>query len=582
MLIRAVFFGITISVFAWLSSPTVAAGSPLVNTRVVIDDPDGLAEVSHSFDLSDLQTAEFYLLGEDVEDLHITDESGEELSLEYDTRSSWTGGHNSSHKVISADGLHGEEIVIQYKTNDILHSDGENMRTIVANLDGGLGIDWELDVLLHDDLRSINYQPTLKDVARIGDYRRFTFSSQDYQRPIIGLSASTGQKFELSQSVGLPSPILRPREYGVFIPSDTHSQTAYIFDGSIPENVYGFVDRLGNVMLNKRVWRPGSTELEIKSIVRVEHLRYDPSSAGGIDEEIEGKDIYLDSDRYWPTDGEIANRGSSLVEGSETSWEAVRLLHDWVKDNIEFDFESSSRVSADEILEAESGNAQSVADLLVALLRSQDIPARVVKGAVTDGAGVGSDGSHTWVEAYVSGVGWVMLDPLWADIFDSFGYITSDRVAVARIANEDQYREYKRYESKYSMELDNESWPQEDAVLESSVVQYAVVPGVFYERKFIINKSGWVVDDVAWEDEDISGSLAPWMRTSLGSGWSFGFDVSRLNVSVDDEPVAFTHSRSWWPFIIFLTVAITVGMIQFYRYRIRHYLRRRTNGQIFS
>ena len=578
MLIRAVFFSITLGVFAWLSSPGVAAGSALVDTRVIIDDPDDLAEVGHSFDLKDLQTTEFYLLGEDVEDLRITDESGEELSLEHETRSSWTGGHHSTYKVIDIDGLDGG-IDIQYKTYDILYGEGGNMRMIAPNLDGGLGLEWELDVLLHNDLRSINYQPSLKGVVRSGDYRQFTFSSQDYRRPIVGLSASTGQKFKLSQSVRLPSPILWPREYRVFLPSDNHSQAAYILGDSIPGGAYGLVDRSGNITLNQPVWRPGSTELEIESIVSVEHLRYDPSSAGSVGEEIEDKEMYLGSGRYWPTDGEIADRGSSLVEDSQTSWDGVRSLHDWVKDSIEFD-SSKARVPADEVLEAESGNAQSVADLLVALLRSQDIPARLVKGAVTDGAGVGSDGGHTWVEAYVSGVGWVMLDPLWADIFDSFGHTTSDRVAVARIANEDQYSDYERYESKYSLELNDESWPQDDVSLESGVAQYMVLPGVLYERKFIINNSGSVVDDVLWEDEDISGSLAPLMRTSLGSSWSLGFDDPQLTVSIDGEPVAFSYSRSWWPFAVLLTALAVIGMIQFYRYRIRHYLRRRTNGQI--
>jgi transglutaminase-like putative cysteine protease len=60
-------------------------------------------------------------------------------------------------------------------------------------------------------------------------------------------------------------------------------------------------------------------------------------------------------------------------------------------------------------VEGRRGVCQDYAQAMLALCRSYGIPARYVSGYLA--TGVGAEGSHAWVEAFVPGSGWVGYDP---------------------------------------------------------------------------------------------------------------------------------------------------------------------------
>lgn len=60
-------------------------------------------------------------------------------------------------------------------------------------------------------------------------------------------------------------------------------------------------------------------------------------------------------------------------------------------------------------VEGRAGVCQDYAQAMLALLRSGGIPARYVSGYLA--TGVGSEGSHAWLEVFVPGSGWVGYDP---------------------------------------------------------------------------------------------------------------------------------------------------------------------------
>ncbi|MER3442881.1 MAG: transglutaminase family protein [Armatimonadota bacterium] len=60
-------------------------------------------------------------------------------------------------------------------------------------------------------------------------------------------------------------------------------------------------------------------------------------------------------------------------------------------------------------VEGRRGVCQDYAQAMLALCRSHGIPARYVSGYLA--TGVGAEGSHAWVEAFVPGSGWVGYDP---------------------------------------------------------------------------------------------------------------------------------------------------------------------------
>ncbi|WP_299430303.1 transglutaminase family protein [uncultured Meiothermus sp.] len=62
-----------------------------------------------------------------------------------------------------------------------------------------------------------------------------------------------------------------------------------------------------------------------------------------------------------------------------------------------------------EFVEGRAGVCQDYAQAMLAVLRSVGIPARYVSGYLA--TGVGSEGSHAWIEAFVPGSGWCGYDP---------------------------------------------------------------------------------------------------------------------------------------------------------------------------
>ena len=62
-----------------------------------------------------------------------------------------------------------------------------------------------------------------------------------------------------------------------------------------------------------------------------------------------------------------------------------------------------------EFVQGRAGVCQDYAQAMLAALRSVGIPARYVSGYLA--TGVGSEGSHAWVEAFVPGSGWCGYDP---------------------------------------------------------------------------------------------------------------------------------------------------------------------------
>ncbi len=85
----------------------------------------------------------------------------------------------------------------------------------------------------------------------------------------------------------------------------------------------------------------------------------------------------------------------------------AKKIYDWVINNIDY-VETTEKGSVTKVFQNKKGNAREISFLYIALLRSIDIPARVVTGVY------GEEGRkqnfHTWSEFYLEGVGWVPVD----------------------------------------------------------------------------------------------------------------------------------------------------------------------------
>ena len=109
---------------------------------------------------------------------------------------------------------------------------------------------------------------------------------------------------------------------------------------------------------------------------------------------------------------------SDEIVGDETDdYEKLKLLHDWVADNIYYDFDNylhgmPTKIDPDGVLETRRSVCAGYSALLIDLIQAQGIPAMEVSGK--------APGNHAWVEAFAGGR-WVFIDATW-DSGNSYEY----------------------------------------------------------------------------------------------------------------------------------------------------------------
>lgn len=115
---------------------------------------------------------------------------------------------------------------------------------------------------------------------------------------------------------------------------------------------------------------------------------------------------------------------SIINDGTEghivSDYEKLELLHDWVTENIWYDWDAYADKSyinnpndAVDTLKTKKGVCSGYSRLLIALLRAVDIPAKYIVGETYNNGG--NDAVHAWVEAFVDDR-WVIVDVTWNSV----------------------------------------------------------------------------------------------------------------------------------------------------------------------
>lgn len=138
------------------------------------------------------------------------------------------------------------------------------------------------------------------------------------------------------------------------------------------------------------------------------------------------------------TPGRVAERTDHITQNAQNPLDRAVLIEEWLETNRDYslDIDRPGGDIADAFLfEMEEGYCTYYATTMVTMLRTQDIPARLVVGytpgeQVDEGEWVarGLD-SHVWVEVYFPRTGWVQFDPTPADPREE---AEQDRVESAR------------------------------------------------------------------------------------------------------------------------------------------------------
>ena len=127
---------------------------------------------------------------------------------------------------------------------------------------------------------------------------------------------------------------------------------------------------------------------------------------------------YIYASPLIPYSPKIATWAEQFFPEKQSFLGGVLELSSVLKRDIQFDPEATEiNTSIEEFFELKKGVCQDFAHLMIACLRSQDLPARYVSGYILtfppEGQKrmEGADASHAWVSVYIPGWGWVDIDP---------------------------------------------------------------------------------------------------------------------------------------------------------------------------
>jgi len=201
----------------------------------------------------------------------------------------------------------------------------------------------------------------------------------------------------------------------------------------------------GEVKIN-RTFNITVNEIEFESISESEIGSYDYS------DEIFG--LYCNkSETYFDTsDPDLISLSNNLTNSGDNPVEIARKFYNWITDNIQYEVQEPER-GASWAYDNMKGDCSEYADLMVTLLRIENIPARKVLGFVVSNnpqkdPSIGDtynyyqnyDGStgtidstltqHAWIEYYVPNIGWIACDPTWGSSgYNYFNYMDFLHVA---------------------------------------------------------------------------------------------------------------------------------------------------------
>ena len=117
---------------------------------------------------------------------------------------------------------------------------------------------------------------------------------------------------------------------------------------------------------------------------------------------------YLVSPGNDALNSQIRTLANQLTSGKSTVWAKAEAIFNWVRDHIKYEYYANTKYKATGTLSNERGNCCDHANLIVALCRAADIPARYTHGKNCKFSS-GLNTGHVWAQIYVDGV-WYSAD----------------------------------------------------------------------------------------------------------------------------------------------------------------------------
>jgi hypothetical protein len=159
----------------------------------------------------------------------------------------------------------------------------------------------------------------------------------------------------------------------------------------------------------------GDGDYKVSVLENIEATRYKYLGTKNITLDLEDDNkVYLESVQNirWNRDMNVIKKAAELTRGLKTDSEKIKSIYNFVINNISYDKDKLSKLSSTYVPDIEStvatgkGICYDYSSVLAAMLRSQGIPAKLVKGY-----SVFTEGYHAWNEIYDSVTGkWITVD----------------------------------------------------------------------------------------------------------------------------------------------------------------------------
>lgn len=141
----------------------------------------------------------------------------------------------------------------------------------------------------------------------------------------------------------------------------------------------------------------------------------------------------------------VVKKAAELTKSDTTDLARIQRIYDFVTQNFSYDYELAKTVQSgylpdvDEVLAAKKGICFDYAAVMAAMLRSQNIPCKLV---------VGYAGTiyHAWIDVYIEGVGWVDK----VIYFDGVTWTLMDPTFVSSGNHSDSIMTYVTTDSNYT------------------------------------------------------------------------------------------------------------------------------------
>jgi transglutaminase-like putative cysteine protease len=416
----------------------------------------------------------------------------------------------------------------------------------------------------------------------------YHFEKSEVTGASLALAFGDSTVYRLGMRYPLHNGTPVPRRLTITLPPDLGNQRSYLnrLDPA-PSSIR--LDTDGNVLAE--YWLKPRQKLEVNADVSGEarYLEYDLSKSGkrgDIPQDIVAR--YTAPTAYWPTDGDVAKAAHALNDDNAPVINNVKGVYQFVINKLSYNNEKikfNIRQGAAKALAApENAVCLEYSDLTIAMLRSIGIPARMpvgyaYSGSLKESKGV-SDALHSWVEAYVPGIGWITLDPTWGEKFDQFGKADLDHFAFAVWGEKDQLPDavmagrsslgyqYEHTTLSYQAKVEP---PTSNASL--SVQRWAILPMIGLDRLVVTATAGIASDgnlvNVNGQKLEL-GSLAPGQKYSLwrprfGRHWNQPAE-SIFSRQSDNQVIVMAESRTranYTPMIVIsvLLVAVILGAV---------------------